>query len=296
MSKSADQSLIKTLTKIVCFFINFALLVSELSYAEVSNKEKDVGLLSPISIFQPLLADPKWPRFTLAYHYYTKGPFKSVFSPNFGAALPLVRWKSTNNLTYEIGLHAGLFAMMDIQSSPTRLINADYFIGPTLAIKNGQWDSLSRISHTSSHLGDEFLLSKEGKKIQRINLSYEVIEQIFAYNFLNGLKPFAGVGYIFHADPSYYKTMEFLAGFDYRHPEYYFYGYARPIFAVYSKTSNNFSWHPSLSIKGGLEFKDKFVIGKELQLLLEYYNGNSIQGQFYKTRESYVGASLSLNF
>ena len=27
---------------------------------------------------------------------------------------------------------------MDIQSSPTKLINADYFIGPTFAIKNGR--------------------------------------------------------------------------------------------------------------------------------------------------------------
>jgi len=199
-------------------------------------------------------------------------------------------------LTYEVGLHAGLFAIMDIQSSPTKLINADYFIGPTFAIKNGRWDYLSRIAHTSSHLGDEFLLSNEGKNIQRINLSYEVAEEIVAYNFSNGLRPFAGVGYIFHAEPSCYKTMEFIAGFDYRHPEYYLYGYARPIFGVYSKTSNNFNWNPSLSIKGGLEFKDKFVIGKELQLLLEYYNGNSIHGQFYNNRESYTGISLNLNF
>ena len=155
---------------------------------------------------------------------------------------------------------------MDIQSSPTKLINADYFIGPTFAIKNGRWDYLSRIAHTSSHLGDEFLLSNEGKNIQRINLSYEVAEEIVAYNFSNGLRPFAGVGY------------------------------AWPIFGVYSKTSNNFNWNPSLSIKGGLEFKDKFVIGKELQLLLEYYNGNSIHGQFYNNRESYTGISLNLNF
>ena len=91
MFKSADRLSVTLLTKISFLFISFALLVSKSSYAEVSNKESDVGLLSPISIFQPLLADPKWPRFTLAYHYYAKGPYKSVFSPNFGAALPLVR-------------------------------------------------------------------------------------------------------------------------------------------------------------------------------------------------------------
>ena len=280
-------------------FIMSLLLICSLAHAEVDKEETDIELLSPISIFKPLLADPKWPRFTLAYHHYFQGKFKyKTFSPNLGAALPLVRWKNENGLKYEIGLHAGLFAMMDVQSSPTRLINADYFIGPTLAIKNNQWDYLFRISHTSSHLGDELLLSKEGEKrnIKRVNLSYEVAEGIVGYNFINGLRPFAGVGYIVHADPKNYKTMEIIAGCDYRHPEFYLNNYARPIFGIYSKVSNNFKWHPSLSIKGGVEFKDKFVIGKELQLLLEYYNGNSIHGQFFNKRESYIGVSLNLHF
>jgi hypothetical protein len=38
-------------------------------------------------------------------------------------------------LTYEVGLHAGLFAIMDIQSSPTKLINADYFLDQHLLSK-----------------------------------------------------------------------------------------------------------------------------------------------------------------
>ena len=280
-------------------FVICALLISNLSHAEIDEKTKDVELLSPISIFKPLLADPKWPRFSLAYYYYTKGTFDyHTFAPNFGAALPLIRWKDAEEggLKYEIGLHAGLFATMDIQSSPTRLINADYFIGPTFAIRNQKWDYLFRISHTSSHLGDELLLSPDGEQLKRINLSYETAEVILAYNFANGIRPFAGIGYIVHAEPKDYKTTEIIAGFDYRHQEYYLNGYAKPIFAVYSKTSHNFKWHPSLSVKAGFEFKDKFIIGKQLQLLLEYYNGNSIHGQFYDKRDSYIGLSLSLNF
>jgi len=290
--------------KINKLFILVALLTSNLSNAEGIKKEKkassDIELLSPTSIFKPLLGDPKWPRFSLAYYYYTKGAFKyQTIAPNFGAALPLVRWKGEDNAQkYELGLHAGLFATMDVQSSPTRLINADYFIGPTLALKNDRWDYLFRIAHTSSHLGDELLLSADGtqRNIKRINLSYETAEVIAGYNFPSGFRPFAGVGYIFHADPNYYKSAELIAGFDYRHPEYYLNGYAKPVFAIYSKTTHNFKWNPNLSIKTGLEFKDKFVIGKELQVLLEYYYGNSIHGQFYNTKESYVGISLNLNF
>jgi len=290
--------------KINGLFIILSLLASNWSSAKENLKAKtahsDVALLAPTSIFKPLLADPKYPRFSIAYYHYNEGEFKyNTMAPNFGAALPLVRWFGDgNDLEYELGLHAGLFAAMDIRSTPTRLINADYFIGPTLAIKNDKWDYLLRVTHTSSHIGDELLLSKDGKRrnIKRINLSYETAEGIVAYNFANGFRPYMGVGYIVHAEPTSYKTAEVIAGFDYRHPEYYLKGYAKPIFAVYSKTSRNFNWKPSLSVKTGVEFKDRFVIGKQLQVFLEYYNGNSIQGQFYKSRESYVGLSLNLNF
>lgn len=291
--------MIQSIKRLLYLFITFLLLINATSYAdnvEASNKDRNMELFSATSIFKPLLADPKWPRFSLAYQYYTKGVFKGhVFAPIFGAALPLVRWKGANELKYEIGLHAALFATMDIQSSPTRLLNTDYFVGPVFAVKNGQWDYLSRISHTSTHLGDEFLLSKDGRKIKRINLSYEGAEQFVAYNLDNGIRPFAGIGYIFHAEPNNYKTLQVVAGFDYRYPGYYLDGYAKPIFGIYSYTSHNFNWRPSLSVKGGLEFRDKFIRGRELQLLLEYYNGNSIQGQFYRIKENSISISLSLN-
>lgn len=284
------------------FIIAFFLVTCAQAFA---NKDKNnVHLLVPTSIFKPLIADPKWPRFSIAYIQYTNGQFKyKTMAPNFGAALPLVRWEGKERAekektTYEFGLHAGLFATMDIQSSPTRLINADYFIGPNFVITSSPWDALFRFSHTSSHLGDELILSADGQKrnIKRINLSYEMVEAILCYNLPGGLRPYAGVGYIVHAEPENYKTAEYIAGLDYRHPEYYLQGYAKPIAGVYSKVSKNYHWKPSLSIKAGVEFKDKFVIGKKLQLLLEYYNGNSFHGQFYNSREKYVGISLNLNF
>lgn len=278
----------------------YALLSISFSNTTAAQEVKDtpkIDILTTASVFKPLIADPKWPRFTLAYQYYTRGDFNHhTFSPNFGAALPLIRAKSSNNISYEIGVHAGLFAAMDIESSPSRLINSDYFVGPTLAIQQQQLDILLRLSHTSSHLGDELILSPQGNNIKRINLSYETAEAIFGYNFNNGTRPFIGGGYIVNAEPSNYKTFELTIGLDYRHPEYYLGGYAKPILGIYSKTSKNFGWHPNISIKAGVELKDKLALGKALQVLLEYYNGNSMHGQFYQHREKYIGTSLNINF
>ncbi|AIL66031.1 hypothetical protein NOVO_08555 [Rickettsiales bacterium Ac37b] len=272
-----------------------------LAYSITSNadeiKEEDVKVLSASSIFKPLIADPKWPRFTIAYQRYIRGPFaKNVFSPNFGAALPLAIYEAENGIKYEISVHGGIFSTMDIGSSPTRLINADYMGGLALTIKNNKFDYIVRGYHTSSHVGDELLLSRDGQKIKRINLSYETVEAIFAYNFSDGLRPFIGGGYIVHAEPKNFKSAELIVGADYRHTEYYIMGYARPIAGIYSKTSKNYGWHPNISLKAGMEFKDKFAMGKQLQFLLEYYNGRSIHGQFYKKKEHYIGTSINMNF
>ncbi|MDP4709285.1 MAG: DUF1207 domain-containing protein, partial [Rickettsiaceae bacterium] len=43
-------------------------------------------------LFKPLMADPEWPRFTLAYQYLFKDKYsRHVFAPNFGASFSLFR-------------------------------------------------------------------------------------------------------------------------------------------------------------------------------------------------------------
>ena len=265
--------------------------------AKELQKDEKVTILSSTSNFKPLLADPKWPRFGLAYQNYSKGGYgRHIFAPNFGAVLPMIRNSTEAETKYELSIHAGLFGIMDIGSTPTRLINADYFAGPAVAIQQGNFESLVRIAHTSSHLGDEFMLSKQGKNIKRINLSYETAEAIIAYNREDGLRPYVGLGYIVHAEPNSYRTAEVTLGLDYRSPTLIMNGFAKPVFGLHSKTSENYKWRPSLSVKGGLEFEDKIFIGKALQVLVEYYDGNSIHGQFYKNREKYIGTSLNIHF
>jgi hypothetical protein len=274
---------------------NFGLALSDTKPA--SKEEQGLNLLSSASIFKPLIADPKWPRFSLAYQYHMRGEFgRHVFAPNLAAVLPLFRRRAYDSRVYELSLHAGVFATMDIESNPTRLINSDYYVGPAIAITHNAFDWLFRIAHTSSHLGDELLLSGQGSTIKRINLSYETAEVIVGYNTPAHFRPYLGVGYIIHADPSQFKSLEALVGLDYRPTTTFIIDYIRPVFGVYSKVSKNSKWNPSFSIKGGLELKDKVVIGRSLQILLEFYTGNSIEGQFYKHKRQYIGTSLNVNF
>ena len=267
---------------------------NKINNINLTHKEELVNTTMPNgTLFQPLVADPKWPRFTVAYQYYTKDKtLKHAFAPNFGASFPIHR--IVNNKTgseWEIGVQAGLFGLMDIGSNPTALINADYFVGIPITYRNGQWSSLARFYHISSHLGDEYMLTKEGKKTRRINLSYEGIDLLASLNF-DGTRVYGGGGYIVHKDPSYVKPLKFQLGAEYYAHNTYFYGRIRPVSGIDFKIDEQGKWYPSISCKTGIQFENSALLSHKVQLMLEYYKGKSIHGQFYNDKVEYIGIGI----
>lgn len=285
--------------------INGYILSEQNSYAPsvINNQERiktsaqrakytDIAMPSH-SLFQPLIADPKWPRFTLAYQYYLKdGHLKHAFAPNFGASFPLYRIvNNQKDSEWELGVQGGLFGIMDIGRNPTALVNADYFIGIPLTYSSGLWSGLARLYHVSSHLGDEFMLSKEGKKTQRINLSYEGLDILLSHNF-NELRLYGGGGYIIHKEPSYVKPLKFQAGAEYYALNTYVNGRFRPIMGIDIKLEEQGRWYPGISCKAGVQLENSALINSKVQLMLEFYSGKSIHGQFYRDKVTYVGIGI----
>lgn len=250
------------------------------------------GVMPTHSLFRALIADPKWPRFTLAYQYYSKTPnLRHAFAPNFGASFSLYR-NIVNDIEYELGIQGGLFALMNIGESPSTLINADYFISIPFSYRTGPWSGLARLYHVSSHLGDEFLLSNEGSNINRINLSYEGIDVIFSYNFMTGFRLYGGGGYIIHKDPNYIKPLKFQAGIEYRSFNTLMQGRLRPVTGIDIKKEQMAKWCTGISWKGGVQIENSALISNEVQLMVEYYKGKSMHGQFYDNKISYVGIGI----
>ena len=260
-------------------------------HSNTSGSTEIDGALPQHSLFEPLIADPKWPRFSLAYHYYLKDRMpKHAFSPNFGASFGLYRAEA-KNLEWEIGVQAGLFALMDIGKTPSALINADYFVGLPLSYSSGSWSGLIRLYHISSHLGDEFMLTPEGKKTERINLSYEGIDMLFSYHFGN-TRVYGGGGYIIHKEPSYYKPLKIQGGAEYYSGTTFLNGRLRPIGGIDIKAEEHGKWIPGISCKAGVQLENSSLISSKVQLMLEFYSGKSIHGQFYKDSVKYIGVGL----
>ena len=87
-------------------------------------------------LFQPLLADPRWPHFSASFQRYINDEqLRNVASTNFGESFGIYRFRSSWKSTMELGIQAGVFVIFDIDSQSFDLINADYLVGISFTTK-----------------------------------------------------------------------------------------------------------------------------------------------------------------
>lgn len=259
------------------------------------NSQPSHEILPAGVIYDSPIADPKWPKFSAGYQQHSKNTYgKNIFNLSFGENLALVRYK-TDGWAYELGLQAGLFGLMDVGSSPTRLINSDYFVGGGISmVYYRKWQNLFQFSHLSSHLGDEFLISRPDYVNKRVNLSYEAFKWFTAYKF-NSLRPYIGLGYLVHRDPSTLKPFTLEGGMDYISPTSFLFDTTRFVCGIHTHFWSQNNFKPSLNIRNGLQLEDPVWRGRSLQFLIEYSQGQSRHGQFYAKKEHYIGFMIAIS-
>jgi len=246
-------------------------------------------------LFHPLMADPRWPHFSATYqHYMDDDQLKNVAATSFGESFSLYRFVGPWSSIIEFGIQAGVFAVFDLGSSSFDLINADYLVGIPLTIQKGNFSNMIRIFHQSSHLGDEFLL--RGQTKERINLSYESLNSVFSYNLPKGLRIYAGGGYLMRRDPSDLKPWSTQAGLEYRSPSSWIGGALKPVAAIDVQNRQESDWHTDISIRTGIQFENPDFLSRKMQILLEYYNGKSPNGQFFEQNIVLYGIGIHFFF
>ena len=253
--------------------------------------EKLPVFLPPNPLFQPLLADPRWPHFSASFQrYISDDQLRNAASTNFGESFSIYRFRGPWKSTMELGIQAGVFAIFDLDSESLDLINADYWVGIPFTIKRGNFANLTRIFHQSSHLGDEFLL--RGQTDERINLSYEAVNSLFSYHLPAGFRLYAGGGYIFHKEPSSLDPWSTQAGLAFRSPWLWRKGALRPVAGMDIQHREESDWDTDVSARAGIQFENPDFLSRKIQLLFEYYNGKSPNGQFYERNIEYFGLGL----
>lgn len=256
------------------------------------------GFLPTGHLFRALLADPRWPRFSVSYRHYTTTPgSENSAAVSFGETIPLYRdhigeegrWGQ-----WETGLQGGTFSIFDLDSQSFDLINTDFFGAGFVGYRLGDFSAIGRIFHQSSHLGDELLLRQT--RPNRINLSYEGLDAKFSYDLPLGLRAYGGGGYLFDVDPSNLGRGLAQAGAEFKSPWALWQGRLRPVAGADFQFREENKWQMDFSLRGGLQFENVSVLGRNLQILVEYFKGPSFDGQFFRQSVEYVGIGAQFNF
>jgi hypothetical protein len=262
-----------------------------------SNEEKPeitprVNVFLPRDLlFKPLLADPRWPHFSASYqHYIHNSRLEDVGSATFGESFSIYRFGGPGSSQMEVGIQAGVFSIFDLGAESLDLVNADYFVAVPLSFKKDNFSALARVFHQSSHLGDEYLL--RGQTRERINLSYEGLDTILSYNLPLGFRIYGGGGYLFHSDPSSLKPWITQAGLEFRSPYIWWNGSLRPVAAIDIQNREDSNWNTDVSVRAGVQLENPDFLSRKLQILIEYYNGRSPNGQFYIQDIQSVGIGI----
>lgn len=246
-------------------------------------------------LFDPLHADPRWPHFSPAVRQYLnrgEGGVKTAFVGDFGETLALYRNRAPFSGQWEVGIQAAVFSLFDLGSDTKQLINADYIVGLIASYRSGDWSAFVRYHHQSSHLGDEFVLSHN---LQRVNLSYEMIDAKLSYDIFDTVRLYGGAGALVRRDPPDIAPWRTQYGIEIQSPKTLYKG-VRPVAYADFQTHEQTRWSTNMSLRMGLQFENLRVLDRKLQVLFEYYNGYSPNGQFYTTRIETIGLGLHLYF
>ena len=102
-------------------------------------------MLPRSNLFEPLMADPRWPRFSAAYRYYTDDPdVDHAGAVSFGETFSLYR-NSLFGGRWEVGFQAAVFSVFDMNSDSLDLVNADYWVGIPVSYRIGDFSILGRL-------------------------------------------------------------------------------------------------------------------------------------------------------
>lgn len=267
-----------------------------LSEEEENQPAEGTVFLPKDFLFSALIADPRWPHFSASFQHYTdkNRQIENVGAVNFGETFTICRFDGFWRSRMEIGIQAGVFAIFDLDAPSSDLINADYYVGIPVVFAKGNFSNMTRISHQSSHLGDEFVL--RDRVDDRINLSFEQVDSLFSYRLPKGFRIYGGGGYLFNKTPSDLDSWSTQAGLEFRSPVRYLEEVLRPVAAVDIQNRQESGWDTDLSIRCGVQLSNPNLATRKLAVLVEYYSGHSPNGQFFDQTIEYIGIGIHLFF
>jgi hypothetical protein len=90
------------------------------------------------------------------------------------------------------------------------------------------------------------------------------------------------------------KPWSTQAGLEMRSPRPFLAGTVRPVAGVDLQQREQNNWSADVSVRAGVQLEKLTIVDRKLQILLEYFNGHSPNGQFFREKIEYIGLGLHL--
>ncbi|MCI0684873.1 MAG: DUF1207 domain-containing protein [Gemmataceae bacterium] len=243
-------------------------------------------------LWQPPLANPHEPRFYVKRTNLKTSEFNDVVDFSIGGTLAMFRVGPADRP--HDGVQLDLFA-----TTLSRFINydamtaIDYRAGLPLTFARGRWSAKLSYEHTSTHLGDEFLLST-GTRFRSATrdelaagLAYRVLEPVRVYGTL--VYAMSLGSFVDDPDP-----MRYTMGAEWSRPVAT--GVCgQPFAALDVEFRGNEDFTPNLTAQLGWQWL-AWHGRPGLRAMIEYYDGRSPYGQLGDRHESWVGFGLAFDY
>jgi hypothetical protein len=274
-------------------------------------KSKMKGIWFPEStvLFPPLIANPRFPNYSISYRFGNDFLAKDTAAVSLGDFFPVYRFVNVGkwNMDIQIDFGACVWTLFNMNAPNghgdewARLDNSDYLASLPISLAFDRWAFRLQLYHISTHLGDEYIcnLLYEGKDVCRVNPSFEALELIGSYQLTDGLRLYAGPGWIINSDNSYPMGDAYVEyGFEGR-----WFGkrmnkqrlFGCPFVAVDVQNWQCTDWRFSLNALVGYEWSKLHGVGRKFRIYAQYHNGNS-EGQFFKNHLQYAAIGISWGF
>jgi hypothetical protein len=217
---------------------------------------------------------------------------------NIGGTIPLVRFAQSEHGGFLLAAQAGVHARFRIEYPSRDELSTDWIVAGALEYAHDNLSGRFRLSHRSSHLGDEFVVVSQA---DRVEFGGEAFDLNAAWTFTDIARVYAGVSWIFRsytrhleplvqagigdcctvqlgADGAWHpfsnRHLEVVAGFDWQSAE-------------------RIRWRNYTSLAGGLTYR---AGARSAGFVARLSSGRSALGQFYNTPERAYGLEFIATF
>ena len=246
-------------------------------------------------LFEPLLADPRWPGLSGTMVRYRKGgELDRVWIGNFGATADVVGGETARGVRWQSGIQAAVFTQWNMDTLSNDQISDDYLVAFPVSMRWQKLSMMARVYHISTHLGDEFVLTHPD--VPRVNLSYEALDVKFSYPITESLRAYGGAGRMIRKDPKDTPVWSTQQGLQYQHPRTFWSGRLRPVAAIDMQQKAMSAWTSGIAVSVGVQLENRYDPTRRLVITAEWYRGKDPNGQFFRRVVEYSGLGVHAYF